>query len=76
MLNWLCANWGNIIALMAVVLLCALAICSMLRDRKNGKSSCGESCGGCALEGECHPIDGKTLLEAWKKDHPSSFKPN
>ena len=40
-----------IIALTVVALLVAVAILSIVRDRKQGKSSCGGNCASCKL---CH----------------------
>lgn len=37
-----------------------LAVRSIIRDKKNGKSLCGGNCGGCSCSGMCHPPrDGK-----------------
>jgi hypothetical protein len=32
-----------------------LAVRSIVKDRKNGKSLCGGNCGGCSCSGMCHP---------------------
>lgn len=32
-----------------------LAVRSIVRDKKNGKSLCGGNCGGCNCSGMCHP---------------------
>ena len=39
---------GTVIVLLVLILIVAGAIYSMYKDRKNGKLSCGGSCGGCA----------------------------
>lgn len=54
MLEWLYANWANILVLVLVSALIALAVVSMVRDRKAGKSSCGCNCAKCAMAGKCH----------------------
>jgi len=54
MLEWLYANWANILILMLVGALIALAVISMIRDKKAGKSSCGCNCAKCAMAGKCH----------------------
>ena len=50
-------NWPTII-IAAIVLIVFLAIViSTVRNKKLGKgacSSCGGSCGGCSLQGQCH----------------------
>lgn len=32
-----------------------LAVRSIVKDKKNGKSLCGGNCGGCSCSGMCHP---------------------
>ena len=54
MLEWLYANLANILVLVFVSALIALAVVSMVRDRKAGKSSCGCNCAKCAMAGKCH----------------------
>ncbi len=53
MAAWLAGNLVNIVIIAVIVLAVALAVGSMIRDKKAGKSSCGgncASCGACA----CH----------------------
>ena len=54
MADWLQENLANlaIAAVLCAVLL--LAVRSIIKDRKAGKSSCGCSCEGCALKGKCY----------------------
>ena len=49
-LAWLTDNLGTIIV--SVILLAAVAavICTMIRDRKKGKSSCSCGCAHCGCE--------------------------
>ena len=54
MLEWLYANLANILIIMLVGALIALAVISMIRDKKAGKSSCGCNCAKCAMAGKCH----------------------
>ena len=56
MLEWLSENWVNILILAGVAALVALAVISMIRDKKAGKSSCGCNCANCALAGKCHSV--------------------
>ena len=54
MFTWIAENIGTILVTLA---LCAVVIGSvavMKRDKKNGKSSCGGSCGHCPMGGSCH----------------------
>ena len=54
MLEWLYNNMANILILLAVAGIIALAIVVMIRDKKAGKSSCGCNCSNCAMAGKCH----------------------
>ncbi len=54
MLLWLQENLSTIV-IGAVLLLVVIAIIrSMVRDKKQGKSSCGANCAHCAMGGACH----------------------
>ena len=50
---WLSANFVNIALIAVIVLVVALLIRGMIRDRKVGKSSCGGSCASCGACGGC-----------------------
>ena len=50
MLTWLSENIVIIVALVAVL---TLVIYKMVKDKKNGRSSCGCGCGSCAMKNEC-----------------------
>ncbi len=54
MLEWLIANWANILIIALVIAILTLAVISMIRDKKAGKSSCGCNCANCAMAGKCH----------------------
>ena len=47
MLAWLSANLVNIVILAVLGLAVALAIRSMVRDRRAGQSACGGNCASC-----------------------------
>ncbi len=51
---WLSANGGTLLAALAVILIVALVIRVMIKDRRAGKSSCGKNCSHCAMAGKCH----------------------
>ena len=60
MLEWLYSNMANILIIAAVLGIVTLAIVSMVRDKKAGKScSCGCSCSHCAMAGKCHSATSK-----------------
>ncbi len=54
MIEWLAANWVNIIILAVVGGLIALAVIVLVKDKKAGKTSCGCNCANCAMAGKCH----------------------
>lgn len=57
MLEWLSANIGTILITAGLIVIVALIIRSMIRNKKAGISSCGAKCGGCgacAMAGQCH----------------------
>lgn len=54
MIEWLAANWVNIIILAVVGGLIVLAVIVLVKDKKAGKSSCGCNCANCAMAGKCH----------------------
>ena len=55
MLSWLSNNLVNIALIAAIVLIVALLIRSMVRDRRAGKAPCGGNCASC---GACHGCQG------------------
>ena len=54
MLQWISTNIGTILISLLLLAAVALIIHSMMRDKKQGKSSCGGNCAGCAACGACH----------------------
>lgn len=48
---WLTKNLGTILVLAIVLLIAGLALKTVIRDKRNGKSSCGGNCAAC---GACH----------------------
>ena len=54
MLQWISTNIGTILISLLLLAAVALIIRSMMRDKKQGKSSCGGNCAGCAACGACH----------------------
>lgn len=47
-------NMGTIVVFLIVAAVIALIIFKLIRDRKNGKSSCGCGCESCANSKLCH----------------------
>ena len=54
MLEWFAANWGTILVLLIVAAVVFLAVRSLVKDKKAGRSSCGAGCAHCAMQGKCH----------------------
>ncbi len=59
MLDFLRDNLGTIV--LAAVLAAAVAwiVISIVRRKKKGEGGCGCSCGGCSMNGTCHPDENK-----------------
>ena len=55
MLSWLSDNLVNIAIIAAIVVIVALLIRVMVRDRRAGKAPCGGNCASC---GACHGCQG------------------
>lgn len=55
-IDWLAANAGSLAVGAVLVLVVALVVVLLVRDKKKGKKtcSCGNACAGCALAGQCH----------------------
>ena len=54
MLTWLSANLGTILVLAVLLAVVGMILRKMIRDKRQGKTSCGCGCEGCALHGQCH----------------------
>ncbi len=54
MLEFLAANWQTLAVGGVLLLIIALAVVKLVRDRKRGKSSCSCGCEGCANAEFCH----------------------
>lgn len=59
MLLWLQANIGTILVVLILVLIVALIIKSLIKDKKAGRSSCGNNCAHCRMAGQCHQAANK-----------------
>ncbi len=54
MVQWLADNLGNLIISLVLIAVVAGIIVTMIRDKRQGKSSCGCNCSHCAMSGTCH----------------------
>lgn len=59
MLVWLSENWGTLLISAVLVVIVALVIWSLVRGKRQGKSSCGGNCAGCAGCAACRPVTPK-----------------
>ena len=54
MLQWLSTNLGTILICLALMAAVGCILRSLIRQKKQGKTSCGCGCAGCAMQGSCH----------------------
>lgn len=54
MFDWIASNAGTLLVSAVLLVLVILAVLKMVRDRKQGKSTCSMGCGGCPMSGTCH----------------------
>lgn len=53
-MTWLMANIGTIVVAVILAIIVTAVIAKMVKNKKQGKSSCGCGCENCAMKGECH----------------------
>jgi hypothetical protein len=54
MLAWLTENIGTIVVSLILIAVVSLIVVRLIKDKKQGKSSCGCGCENCAMHGKCH----------------------
>lgn len=54
MLQWIGDNLSTILICIFLLAIVILIIRSLIRQKKQGNSSCGAGCAHCAMHGECH----------------------
>lgn len=54
MLAFLAENLGTIVVGLGLLLIVALILRKLVKDRRRGKTACGCGCEGCASRGLCH----------------------
>ena len=59
MIAWITANLGTILVTLLLVLMITGIIHSMIRDKKQGKSSCGGNCAHCKMCAGCKAAKGR-----------------
>ena len=53
MVTWLAENLGTILISIALIVLVALIIRTIIRDKKMGRQTCGGSCASCKMCAAC-----------------------
>jgi hypothetical protein len=54
MITWLLNNISTIIVCVIIIAVVAMIVRKMVKDKKQGKSSCGCGCQNCAMHDACH----------------------
>ena len=54
MITWITQNIGTILVILILASAVTAIIIKMVRDKQQGKSSCGHNCAHCAMAGTCH----------------------
>ena len=54
MLSFVAENLSTILISIVLIAIVVSISIYLVRQKKQGKSSCGAGCAGCAMHGECH----------------------
>ena len=54
MFVWLIENLGTILVTLLLIVIVTMIILYLIREKKQGRSSCGGNCGHCSMCGTCH----------------------
>lgn len=57
MIGWLVENLGTIIISLILAGIVAMTIMRLVKDKKQGKSSCGGNCAHCGSCSACHQME-------------------
>ena len=63
MITWITQNIGTLLVILVLAAVVAAVIIKMVRDKRQGRSSCGHNCSHCAMAGTCH----QNMKQAKKK---------
>ncbi|MBO4560168.1 MAG: FeoB-associated Cys-rich membrane protein [Lachnospiraceae bacterium] len=61
MIAWFSANLGTILVTILLILIVTGIIRSMIKDKKQGKSTCGGNCAHCKMCTACRQAAKKTV---------------
>lgn len=56
-MTWFMENLGTIVTLLIVIVITGAIVFTMVKNARQGKSTCGCKCSSCPMGGTCH---GKT----------------
>ena len=51
---WLAVNIGSVIVVLILAAIVTAIICGIVKDKKAGRSTCGNNCAHCAMHDSCH----------------------
>lgn len=54
MLLWFKSNLATILIGVALLLIIALIVVKLVKDKRKGRSFCGGGCANCSMNGRCH----------------------
>ena len=54
---------GWVAVLIILIAAVALIIYTLIKDKKEGRSSCGHGCQNCAMHGKCHSSGNSSVKE-------------
>ena len=54
MLLWLAENIGSVVVVIILAAIVTAIITKLAKDRKAGRSACGNNCAHCAMSSACH----------------------
>lgn len=57
-MSWFAENLSTIIISLVIAAIVALVIVYLVRNKKQGKNSCGCGCSKCPMSGSCHSHKG------------------
>lgn len=53
MINWISQNLSTIVVALIILAALCIAVMYIIKNKKNGKSSCDGNCSGCMMNGKC-----------------------
>ena len=59
MLTWISQNIGTLIVILVLAAAVTAVVVKIVKDKRQGKSSCGHNCAHCAMAGMCHEVQKK-----------------